>query len=78
LESPELISVISPAPIIQVASIIAPSFHSHVIFDAVFLPRRKWLGDFARTEISGIKSFVQCDHSLSTQPFMELEDISET
>jgi hypothetical protein len=41
---------------------------SHVIFDAVFLPWRKWRGDFARTEISGIKSFVQKDHSLPPPP----------
>jgi len=48
---------------------------SHVIFDAVFLPWRKWRGDFVGMEISGIKPFVLGDHSLPPQPFMELEDI---
>lgn len=48
---------------------------SHVIFDAVFLPWRKWCGDFVGMEISGIKPFVLGDHSLPPQTFMELEDI---
>lgn len=36
---------------------------SHVIFDAVFLPWRKWRGDFVGMEISGIKPFVLGEHS---------------
>jgi len=42
---------------------------SHVIFDAVFLPWRKWRGDFVGMEISGIKPLfwatTPSPHSLS-------------